>query len=94
LHITDEQVQRAFQEIYRVLRPGGVLLLAYHIGNASIRVDTFLDAQFDLDFMFFDPERIEEFLRLAGFRSVATTEREPHPDVEYASRRACVFAYK
>jgi hypothetical protein len=47
-----------------------------------------------LDFRFFRPEEIADFLRSAGFEVEEIVEREPYPDVEHQSRRAYILATK
>lgn len=42
VHFTAEQVGKAFREIFRVLQPGGIFLLTYHIGKETIQVEEFL----------------------------------------------------
>jgi len=94
VHFTKEQVEVAFNEIYRRIQPGGVLLFTFHIGSETIHVDEFLGKNVDIDFMFFETDFIKELLQKTGFKKIEITEREPYPDVEYQSRRAYVFAYK
>lgn len=94
VHFTPEQVGRAFHEVFRVLRPGGEFLVAYHIGEETIHLTEFLGKRIDIDIMFFNTKFISGSLRDSGFERIETTEREPYPDVEYQSRRAYVFARK
>jgi hypothetical protein len=47
-----------------------------------------------LDFQFFRPEEMAEFLRGAGFEVEEIVEREPYPEVEHQSRRCYVLARK
>lgn len=92
VHFSREQVQKAFREIYRVLAPGGIFLLTYHIGGETIHLDTFLSKCVDIDLMFFTTDFISRCLKESGFEKIETIEREPYPDVEYQSRRAYVFS--
>lgn len=83
---------RAFAEMWRVLQPGGVLLLAFHVGREVVHRDELWGVPVQLDFLFFEPGVIERELETAGFELEETIERPPYPDVEYPSRRAYVFA--
>jgi ubiquinone/menaquinone biosynthesis C-methylase UbiE len=94
VHFSEEQVGIAFREIFRVLQPGGIFLLTFHLGNKSIHIEEFLGSKVDVDFMFFTPEFITSCLKKSGFKKIEITEREPYPKVEYQSRRAYVFARK
>ena len=94
VHFTEEQVQAAFREVFRVLQPGGIFLSTYHIGEKTIHLDEFLDKKVDIDFMFFTTDFIFSCLRDTRFEKIEIIEREPYPGVEYQSRRAYVFATK
>ncbi|MBN2324109.1 MAG: class I SAM-dependent methyltransferase [Spirochaetes bacterium] len=94
VHFTKEQVKQAFREIFRVLQPGGSLLLTYHIGDETIHLDEFLGKKIDIDFMFFTTDFITGCLKKSGFEKIEIIERDPYPGVEYESRRAYVFAKK
>jgi ubiquinone/menaquinone biosynthesis C-methylase UbiE len=94
IHFTEEQVGMAFREIFRVLQPGGLFLLTYHIGEKTLHLDEFLGKKVDIDFMFFTNDFIFSCLKDSGFEKIEVIEREPYPGVEYESRRAYVFAIK
>ncbi len=94
VHFTEEQVGVAFKEVLRVLKPGGLFLFTYHIGEEDIHVDEFLGKKVDIDFMFFATDFILGCLEDSGFEKIDIVEREPYPGVEYESRRAYVFAAK
>ncbi|MBU3915529.1 methyltransferase domain-containing protein [bacterium] len=94
VHFTQQQVGTAFREIHRVLRPGGLFLFTYHIGDETIHLDEFLGKKADIDFMFFTTDFIFSCLKESGFEQIEIIEREPYPEVEYQSRRAYVFAKK
>ena len=94
VHFTQEQVETAFLEAFRVLRPGGLFLLTYHIGEETMHLEEFLGKNISIDFMFFTTEFISDCLKRSGFKKLDIIEREPYPMVEYESRRAYAFATK
>jgi SAM-dependent methyltransferase len=94
IHIPRPEVVAALVEMRRVLRPGGLLLLAFHIGDEILHVDELWGRRISVDFLFFRPEEMTGFLRAAGFQVVEVVEREPYPGVEHQSRRAYIFAEK
>jgi SAM-dependent methyltransferase len=82
-------------EMRRVLRPGGWLLLSFHIGENVEHVQDLWGCTVSLDFYFFGVEQVNTALRAAGFEIKEVIEREPYaPEVEYQSRRAYIFARK
>jgi ubiquinone/menaquinone biosynthesis C-methylase UbiE len=92
IHISRGDVTRALVELRRVLRPSGVLLLAFHIGDDSIHLDEWWDRKVCIDFLFFRPDEMAGYLRAAGFEVEEIIEREPYPNVEHPSRRAYIFS--
>ncbi len=85
----------AFREMYRVLRQGGLLLLAFHVGDDVLHEEELWGRTIDMDFLLFQPSEIRSFLRAVGFTIQEIIEREPYaPNVEYQSRRAYIFARK
>jgi SAM-dependent methyltransferase len=94
VHLSPAGLRRALAQMYRVLRPGGKLLLAFHVGEGSIHVEEFLGRRVALDFMLFTPQSVTAELVRAGFVEVEAIERDPYPEVEYPSRRAYLFARK
>jgi ubiquinone/menaquinone biosynthesis C-methylase UbiE len=82
-------------EMWRVLRPGGWLLISFHMGEGIEHVEDLWGCATSLDFYFFRTEQVTATLRTAGFEIDEVTEREPYlPEVEYQSRRAYIFARK
>jgi ubiquinone/menaquinone biosynthesis C-methylase UbiE len=94
VHLSAEQVETAFGEVFRVLQPGGIFFFTYHIGEETIHLDEFLGKKVDIDFMFFTSDFILGCLKACGFEKIEIIEREPYPGVEFESRRAYVFATK
>ena len=78
----------------RVLKPGGVLLLTFHIGDEIKHVEEWWEKPVNLDFIFYQPAEMETWLKEAGYELEETVLRDPNPEVEVATRRAYVFARK
>ncbi len=95
VHIPRRKVVQALQEFKRVLRPQGVLLLAFHIGQEIKHLDEWWGKEVSLDFLFFETEEVKSYLAEAGFELEEAIERDPYPEgVEHQSRRAYIFAKK
>ena len=94
IHIPRGDMARALRELRRVLRPGGMLLLAFHIGDDTIHLDEWWGQRVSVDFFFFRSDEVAGYLRAAGFEIEEIIEREPYPEVEHQSRRAYIFAGK
>jgi SAM-dependent methyltransferase len=94
IHIPRAEVGAVLTELKRTLRPGGLLLLAFHAGDSILHLDEWWGKRVSVDFIFFPPAVIVDFLRETGFRVVDVIEREPYAGVEHPSRRAYILAEK
>lgn len=95
IHVPRPSVVDALREIKRVLRRGGTLLVAFHLGRETIHKDEFFGEEVSLDFHFFESAEMKGYLTDAGFALEEVIERDPYPpEVEYQSRRAYIFARK
>lgn len=96
VHAPTAELLGAFREFARVLAPGGVIALAFHVDDATakreVHVDELFGAKTSLDFYFHEPDEITRGLVDAGFTLEARLDRQPYPDVEHASRRSYLLA--
>jgi SAM-dependent methyltransferase len=95
IHLTPEDRPRAWREFHRVLRPGGRLLLAFHIGAETVHLDEWWGHRVSVDFHFLSPGEISAQLAAAGFVVDECLERAPYaPAIEHQSRRCYLLAHR
>jgi SAM-dependent methyltransferase len=92
VHFRPDELGPIFREMRRVLSPGGLALLAFHIGEEVVHVDDLFGAPVSLDFRFHVPERVIEALESARFTVMERIERQPYEGAEYPSRRCYILA--
>ena len=94
IHIPRNDVVRALSELGRCLRPGGRLLMSFHIGDEAVHLKELWEHPVCMDFIFFRTDEMLGLLSEAGFDVEEALERDPYPDVEYQSRRAYISAIR
>lgn len=81
IHIPQPDQGRLFGEFARVVRPGGLLLLAFQVSESAdeevVHLTRAYGHDLDLRTRRQSPERVRERLREAGFAPVAELVREP-----------------
>jgi SAM-dependent methyltransferase len=93
IHLEPADLEPVFTELRRVLRPGGLLALAFHIGNEVRHVDELWGIKTSLDFVFFEPAQVGAALRAAGFEDIESSTRAPYePPVEAQTHRCYMVA--
>lgn len=93
IHICRKSAIYALQEMYRVLRPKGYLLLSVHGGDGEIHADEFLGISVSMDATLFQPNEIAEYVQQAGFSVDIIATRPPY-DFEFQSTRIYLSATK
>lgn len=98
VHLTGDERAVACREFARVLRPGGWLLVAFHVDSPEFaigeinHVSTWFGQQVEIDGYFIDPDEVAAQLRRTGFVLEARVDRQPIAEVEYPSRRCYLLA--
>jgi SAM-dependent methyltransferase len=94
VHLPPASLPEVFREWRRVLAPGGVALVSFHIGTEPVHRDEWWGHEVSIDFLFFQTGEVTGALEAAGFTVESAAERDPYPEVEYPSRRAYIVARK
>lgn len=92
VNVRRPEVVRALSELRRVLKPEGLLLLAFHVSDQPVRRDDWWGAEVSRYFYFFRSGEMSGYLKAAGFEIEEIIERNPYPGIEQQNRRAYVFA--
>jgi SAM-dependent methyltransferase len=82
IHTPRELLPDLFDELHRVLTPGGHLLLAFQVGTDSVHREHAYGHPVSLDGHRLSPDRVEVLLTEAGFVVHARLVREPEDDYE------------
>lgn len=91
IHLKTTELAPALREIRRVLRPRGLALVSFHVGNEVRHFTQLCDHNVDLDFHFFEVESVVEAMEAEGLTVEARLTRTNYPD-EVATRRAYLLA--
>lgn len=92
IHVPRDEVMNALREWKRVLQPGGLLLLAFHIGQDVRHLDEWWGQPVNVDFLFFTTDEMKAYLHEADFDLEWVVERAPYEGFEVATQRAYIFA--
>jgi SAM-dependent methyltransferase len=91
IHLPRQALPRTFQEMARVLRPGGRALVSFHCGPEDVHLDEWFGNRVSVDFYLFDPDEVLEAVR--GSRlSINQVERRQPYDFEPQTERVYVLA--
>jgi SAM-dependent methyltransferase len=91
VHFEPTELEDVLREMRRVLEPGGVAFLSFHVGDGVIHRDELFGAPVNLDFRFHHTKEVISALEAAGLAVFEQIEREPY-EAEYPSRRCYLFA--
>lgn len=91
IHIPDERLPDVFAEFYRVLAPGGHLLLAFQAGDEPLHLTEALGQQISLGFHRRQPGFVTGLLTQAGMAVHAELMREPDRGGDFPERTPQAF---
>lgn len=86
IHVPDDQLPQAFAEFYRVLAPGGYVLLGFQVGAESRHATTSLGRPISLDVHYRQPDHVATLLTQAGLPTRAKLLRERDEEGEFSER--------
>jgi len=89
-----KDVEIFINEICRIIKDGGYLLISFHVGNEILYVNEFLKKNNSIKFYFFDQDEIIRIIKQAGFNIKDAFIRYPYKGIEYESKRAYIIAEK
>ena len=100
VHFRGDELLPVTTEMRRVLAPGGLALVSFHVGDQVVHVEDLFGAPVNLDFVFHSPHTVVETLRASRFAVIEHIERqiwserchrddwtEPSAEVAVATRR-------
>ncbi|NJP49146.1 class I SAM-dependent methyltransferase [Streptomyces sp. SBST2-5] len=94
IHLPDEELPAAFAEFFRVLAPGGHVLVAFQVGDEPRRHDRPFGRPVSLDFRRRRPDRMAGLLEAAGFGIVLRSVHAPDEQLEEPTPQAYLIARK
>jgi len=94
IHIPDEHLPQVFAEFHRVLSAGGIVLLAFQVGDEPRVFAELFGKPVSLEFRRRRPDHIAALLEQAGLHVQVRTLREPHEGTFEATPHAYLIARK
>lgn len=93
IHLKRTEVATALREIFRVLQPGGNVLISFHKGEGELHRDEWYGEPVSIDVTLLSSEEMIEYFEMAGFVIDLVVERSPY-EFEYPTTRVYVQASK
>jgi SAM-dependent methyltransferase len=94
IHIPDEHLAGVLGEFRRVLAPGGLMLLAFQVGDEPLVLTDAFGESVHLTYRRRQPRMVEEHLVRAGFRLRAELVRQPADGTFESTPQAFLIAQK
>lgn len=94
IHVPDSHLAGVFSEFHRVLVSGGLVLLAFQVGDEPRVLTAAFGRDVDLTFIRRQPERVGNQLCVTGFSLYAELVRQPDDDGFESTPQAYLIARK
>jgi SAM-dependent methyltransferase len=91
-HIPRDEIPAVLAEQWRLLIPGGLLLIAFHVRDRVEHIDEFLGEPVSLDVVFFTRAEMADHLDTTGFDLVWGRQRRLYPDIEAQTERTYLLS--
>jgi SAM-dependent methyltransferase len=92
VHFDSSELDIVLQQIRRVLQPGGLFLVSFHVGDQVVHADDLFGATVSLDFRFLIPTEVVGALESVGLAVIEHVQREPYEGAEHPSHRCYLLA--
>ncbi len=94
VHFNDGELAQALKEIHRVTQKDGQFLFSFHTEEQIMAVDDLLEEKVEVNFHFFDIDKVLEMAKKCGWKILEAFVRYPYEGKEYPSKRAYVLCKK
>jgi len=95
VHFTYIQVEQAFKEWIRLLKPNSFCLFSFHVGEGTIEIVDFLGVSgAKATWHLLDTDKVLNIAEKVGFRITEAVVRYPYIGVEHESKRAYIMLKK
>jgi SAM-dependent methyltransferase len=95
IHLAPGELVAVCKEVQRILVPGGVFALSFHLGQKVLHINELWGIKTSLDFVLFEREQVVEALTTAGLTGIESSQRAPYdPSVEAQTDRCYVLAMR
>ena len=95
VHFTYLEVEQVFQEWLRLLKPNGICLYSFHVGEEAVKVENFLGVSgAKATWHLLDTDRVLGMAEQVGFKIEEAVIRYPYKGIEHESKRAYILMRK
>ena len=93
IHLERHQVRPTMSEMFRVLVPGGGVLVSFHKGRGALHEEESLGKPIPFDCTLFEPDEVRQVMEDVGFVVEMVAVRSPY-DFEFPTTRVYAWGKK